>query len=255
MSKSKNKGFKVLSSIDEYEQKRSIQKPELLKKNVETTKKPIVSSATAKPIRKPVVESVKDSTANINDDSILEHDINNLPGFEPLYKEPEKPIIKFKGDNDDIYVIESQTKAKEEKAPKSNLQERKDLLKDFFNDDEREDFVVTGDESSIQDLGPKDKRKAFVKEKKRLEKDSKKNKSLTITKGSNSFTFNKKHYKHIDDFLSYLNSNYIGIQKIAPKLIKSKSFHKWLYKYYIDYSRVSEKWSLLTGEQIDIRKK
>lgn len=105
--------------------------------------------------------------------------------------------------------------------------------------EDKKDEIDTKDEKDKKELSSyfeeskKDNRKIKekpVKIKKKSKKQRKKEEKFANIKDQKVFIFRNKKYTKVEDFIVYLNSHYLEIDKISQEVLDNESFYGWLSK-------------------------
>lgn len=159
----------------------------------------------------------------------------NPKDFEPIDAveeviKPEEPIvedlkedIKEPTNEEQLTEILVEDKVQETKKPE---EEKIDITEYFETDDK-------GDEEAKK-KEPKQKKerkqKKEPKKKKKSKRKKRKERDLQDVKDRKVFKYNNKKYTKVEDFIKYLNDNYLDIDKIAKEVLDDENFYGWLSK-------------------------
>jgi len=145
-------------------------------------------------------EQIKDVTLNNNETFMVEKSGELVEGCYTFY------------DNDP----NNECAIDDEGHEKEVLNEKpKRELNSYFEDSKR-------DNSKIKENN--------IKCKKRSKKQTNKENRILDSKHQKSYVFRNEKYNTVDDFIKYLDSNYLDIDKISKEVLNDELFHGWISK-------------------------
>ncbi|QMS84887.1 hypothetical protein [Candidatus Xianfuyuplasma coldseepsis] len=105
-------------------------------------------------------------------------------------------------------------------------------VEDVVTEEEKVDLNTFFETSKLKKkkLKRRDRKKYSRKELRRRKKREKKGQGIEDVKDQNLYKFRRKKYKTVEDFITYLNDNYLEIDSVAQDVLADERFFGWIGK-------------------------
>lgn len=138
------------------------------------------------------------------------HESDNETDFKNIENHVEGNFTFYDIDNDTDCAVDEVEIVQDDK-----INTRKKDLISFFEDSKRDNSKIKED---------------HIKSKKKSKRQIIKEIELSNIKNQKMYVFRNKKFIVVDDFIKYLDSHYLEIDKIAGEVLNDELFHGWIRK-------------------------
>ncbi|MFK5882968.1 MAG: hypothetical protein QM489_01360 [Candidatus Izemoplasma sp.] len=177
------------------------------------------------------IEIVKEETIVELDDEVviresMIEDDEIIPRAEPLINdETIYDVIEPETIIDEPIVLKEEKSVVDENSFDSDLIPREEIIKE--DNKELDKYFDDSRKENAKNAKKKPKKAKVKKESKRLLKQRK---AFEDVKNQRVYKFRKKKYTKVDDFIKFLNDNYLDIDNIAKEVLDDKAFYGFISK-------------------------